>query len=58
MMQLETRKLGEYWWITGDDEGPFGPYNTKREADEDRRGLTRSERFALDHDYWTSDRKK
>lgn len=41
-MKLESKKLGKYWWIVGDDDGPFGPYHTKKECDEDRRGIVRT----------------
>jgi len=40
-MRLKTRRLGSAWWIVGDDEdGPYGPYATRKEAEEDRRGIT------------------
>ncbi len=43
MIRLKTRRLGKYWWIVGDEEaGPYGPYNTKAEAEDDRRGLKRT----------------
>lgn len=41
--KLSTRRMGVYWWIVGDPEfGPYGPYETKAEADEDRRGVQRT----------------
>ncbi len=36
--KLRTVKRQDGWWITGTDE-PFGPYETKGEADSDRHGL-------------------
>ncbi len=39
---LKTKKLGQHWWIVGDEEdGPYGPYDTKTEADGDRIGITK-----------------
>ena len=39
-MKLRTARLGRYWWIVGDEEdGPYGPYDTRAEAEEDRRDL-------------------
>lgn len=41
-MKLQTKKFGKRWWIVGnDDYGPIGPYETKQEAEDDRRGLNR-----------------
>ena len=42
-MKLQTKRLGKYWWIVGDEQdGPYGPYATRHEADEDRRGVQRT----------------
>jgi len=40
-MSLQSKKLGRFWWIIGDEEfGPCGPYDTRREAEEDCIGMT------------------
>ena len=45
-MRLRTAKLGKFYWIIGDEEfGPYGPYDTKCEAEEDRIGVMRTERL-------------
>jgi len=55
-MRYKTKKLGKYYWITGDGEyGPYGPYVTKKEADADRIGLNKTERNKNDHEYFCSD---
>ena len=38
-MRLEVKRMGK-WWITGGDS-LVGPYDTRGEAEEDRRGLVR-----------------
>jgi len=42
-MRLVVKKFGDgFWWILGDEEyGPYGPYNTKAEAEDDKRGIIR-----------------
>ena len=45
-------KLPGGYWILGGDCGPIGPYSTKGEAEDDRRGLVRSERPGA---VWSSD---
>ncbi len=60
-MKLEVRQLGKHWWITGDDEiGPMGPYDSRKEAEEDRRGVARFQKFVVrdgDMEFLTSDGK-
>jgi hypothetical protein len=57
-MKLQTKRLGKYWWITGDEEyGPYGPYNTKAEADEDRRGLARTFKYSEEPGFVTNENK-
>lgn len=42
-VKLSSVRLGPRWWVVGDEEGgPYGPYDTKSEADEDRRGVQRT----------------
>lgn len=42
-MKLTTKRLGRSWWIVGDeDAGPYGPYDVRAEAEEDRRGIART----------------
>ena len=58
-MKLVTRKLGSHWWITGDEKaGHIGPYDTKAEAEDDRRGLTRSNRYEDEPGFVTIDKPK
>lgn len=41
---MQTIRRPDGWWITGQPDTPdCGPYTTRAEADDDRRGL---ERFA------------
>jgi len=54
-VKMKTRKLGRRWWITGDaDWLPCGPYDTKAEADEDRRGLQKTLEHENDRSWFTS----
>ena len=40
--KMKTVKRGGYWWITGvPDCEDCGPYHTKAEAEDDRRGMAR-----------------
>jgi len=44
--KLRLVPVGIDWWIVGDDDaGPMGPYETKPEAESDKRGLTRGYRY-------------
>ncbi len=55
-MQTTRRKDG--WWITGHEEhDDCGPYSTRAEADSDRRGLERVERWGHLRSFWTSERE-
>jgi len=39
---LKVKKIGKKWWIVGDEDyGAYGPYDTKHEAESDRRGVLR-----------------
>jgi hypothetical protein len=54
-MRLKVRRLGKYWWITGDDEcGLMGPYDTHEEAEGDRKGIIRTMKNIDEPDYWTT----
>jgi len=56
-MRLTTKRLGRNWWIVGDEEaGPYGPYPTRADAEEDRRGILRTFANMEDHSYFTGDR--
>jgi len=53
-MRLKTKRMGRHWWIVGDeDAGPYGPYASKAEADEDRRGVQETFRNWGDREYAT-----
>jgi len=57
-MKLRTVKLGKKWWIVGDEEdGPYGPYDLRdrKEANEDRRGITAFFQNLDNHRFFTSD---
>jgi len=42
-MRLFLKKFGGKWWIMGrDGEGPWGPYDNRKEANEDRQGIVRT----------------
>jgi len=43
MSDLHVEKIGEQWWIEPEH---YGPYATRKEAEEDRRGLDRFEKHA------------
>ena len=56
--ELTTEQRGKAsWWITGlpDGDADCGPYRTRAEAEEDRRGLARFYRFGHLRKFWTSD---
>ncbi len=56
---MKTKKLGRSWWIIGDaDWLPCGPYDTKAEADEDRRGLQKTLEHEHDRSWFTSCREE
>ena len=47
------------WWITGlADCDDCGPYTTRAEADDDRRGLERCEKYGHRPGYVTVDKAK
>ena len=55
-MNLCVKRLGRYWWILGDeDAGPMGPYVTEAEAEEDCKGLIRSDRYGDEPGFVTVD---
>ncbi len=44
-LRLRVTRLGEHFWIVGDEEeGPYGPYDNRKEAETDKRGLLRTDR--------------
>ena len=45
---MKTTQRPDGWWITDlpDDELDVGPYDTKREVEDDRRGLERFAKYA------------
>jgi hypothetical protein len=55
IMKLKVRKLGKYWWITGDEEcGLIGPFDTRKEAEEDRKSIIRTMKNIDTPGYWTT----
>ena len=34
-----VKKLGQHWWIISDEYGMMGPYDTKSEANSDKKGI-------------------
>ena len=58
-MKLETQKMGKNWWIVGDEEdGPYGPYDSRKEAEEDKVGLNRAERNRDNREFYTVEKEK
>ncbi len=58
-MKLESKKMGKHWWIVGDQEdGPYGPYDSKAEAESDRVGVKRFFRHQNEPGFMTSERGK
>lgn len=57
-MALKLKRIGKVWWITGfgDPADDCGPYASRSEADEDRRGLERTAMYGHQRRFWTSDR--
>lgn len=54
--KLRTKLIGSAWWVVGDEEyGRYGPYKTKAEADEDRRGMIKSMLSLDDPTYWVGE---
>jgi len=55
-MKPVKRKDG--WWITDIPESEdCGPYETKSEAEDDRKGLARTEKNMDKRDFWTCERE-
>jgi len=51
-MKLQIRKMGQFWWITGDESaGLMGPYNKREDAESDRIGVTRFYRHENDPEF-------
>lgn len=57
---MKTIKKGDYWWVVDLPEGfeDCGPYNTKKEAEEDRKGMARCLESLDKRSFWTGDRRK
>jgi hypothetical protein len=57
VMRMKTVRFGKKWWVSGDEEfGPYGPYDSRREAEEARKGIARTFRNLHDHEFATSDK--
>ncbi len=55
---METTRRKDGWWVTGVPEcEDCGPYDTRAEADSNRRGLERFERWGHKRNYVTSERE-
>ena len=51
-----VKRKGE-WWIEDVSEcDPVGPYNTKSEAEDDQKGLARTERYGKLRSFWTCEK--
>lgn len=58
-MTLKTRRLGKYWWIIGDEEdGPYGPYTEKKDAEKDRLGLLRTAEHEHERGFMTCESRR
>jgi len=54
-----VKKEDGKWWIEDVPECDIvGPYKTKKEADEDKAGLTRTEKNMDKRAFWTCERKR
>ncbi len=59
MTRYEIKKMGQGWWIFGDESaGPMGPYDTKAEAESDACGLRRFNRHENEPGYVTSEKRR
>jgi len=56
MTKMKIRKQGKRWWIVGRDQ-PIGPYDTRAEAEADRRGMARFDRYCDEPGFITSERQ-
>jgi len=61
--RLSLKLMSGKWCITGESEFqgmdlglPYGPYNSKTEAESDRVGMVRSLRHFDEAGYWTTDK--
>ncbi len=58
-MRLKTKRLGDNWWIVGDEDyGPYGPYDVKEDADSDRLGVQRTLQNWNDSKFCTTEKIK
>jgi hypothetical protein len=54
---LKTAQVPNGKWIIWDDHRAYGPYDTKVEADSDRVGMERFEKFHNRPGFMTSEKK-
>ena len=53
-IKLKLEKRDDGYWITGHpDWEACGPYDTRAEADDDRKGLQRTIDYGDEPDFWT-----
>lgn len=57
-MRLQCKRLGSRWYIIGLDDGPCGPYDNRREAEDDRRGLERFLRHENERGFVTQQNRR
>jgi hypothetical protein len=56
---MKTLKRKDGWWITGVTESEdCGPYSSKKEAEEDRVGLARTEKNMDKRPFWTCEKSE
>ena len=56
-MQMRVIKLQSDWWVTNVLYcGNCGPYDTKEEAEESKRGLERTFQYEDEEDFITTDK--
>ncbi len=57
MLNLTVQQHPEGWVILGmpETDDPLGPYATRAEAESDRRGLERTEKYGHLPKYWSVD---
>lgn len=54
--ELITAQDGAAWYVMGPWDEPCGPYRTKADAEETRRGLERTYRYHAEPGFITSER--
>lgn len=57
MPRITVQENGQWWIMDDEDPLPIGPYKTKEQAEDDRKGLDRFYRHCNEPGYITSDKR-